>query len=386
MKKFLLLFFAFLLPALVISTPVFANTKEISILQKTETVDKDYFAIAERVEVNGVVNGDAYVAGGIVLVNGDIKGDLLSAGGNITISGNVTGDVRVAGGNVTFSDANVGGNVTVGGGNVTFDKASVVKGSIVGGGGNLQIFSTNGRGATLGGGSILIDGFIKGDVSAGANNLILASNANIDGDFIYYSENEAKISDGANILGEVKHEIPKQGKTKHKGRGETGLALAGFIYAIKAIDIFWLIIIGLLLIYSIPIFSKRTAELATKKIGWAFLAGLGVLLFLPIVGVVFMVSIIGIPIALIIFFAFFLVFWLGRIFSLYALGLFVLSRFKKKDARGLAYITGIVIYVLLSIVPVIDFVASAAISIVGVGALVITKGQVFKELRSKKHL
>lgn len=393
MSKVLFSFLGIIAVSLILVAPALANTSEVKILPTDEVVNEDYFSFGNRSEINGTVNGDVYAAAGEVLVTGIVNGDFLAAGANLVISGEITGDVRVGGGNVTFSGAQIGGNVTVGGGNVTFDASTNVTGSVVAASGNLQVFAPVGKGANLGGGSILLANSIGGNVSAGANSISLTNGADIDGNLTYYSENEANISEGATISGSVKREAPKQGKENmmtgeemEQVKKDAGIALAGFVYAIKIIDVFWLIIVGLLFIYLLPVFTKRTADYAFHKLGWAFLAGLGVLIILPIIGIIFMITLIGIPIAFILFFAFFLVFWLGRIFTIYALGLFILGKLNKKDARGLAYITGIIIYIILSIIPFIDFIAGITISIAGVGALVITKGQVFKELRNKKLL
>src|SRR3989344_7344771 len=104
---------------------------EVSILEKVEVINKDYFSAGERVVLSGSVNGDAYLAGGNILVDGNIDGDLLVAGGNVNISGVIKGDVRAAGGSVEISGA-VGGNVTAVAGNIRVGKGAEVLGSLGG--------------------------------------------------------------------------------------------------------------------------------------------------------------------------------------------------------------------------------------------------------------
>lgn len=381
---------------LLISPAQAASSNEVMILPEDEVINEDYFSIGKRVEVNGVVNGDAYLLGGEVVVNGLIDGDLLVAGGNVVITGEVTGDVRVGGANVTFSGAQIGGNITAGGANVNLDSGTEVEGSIVAGSANLQIFSPIGKGANIGGSNVSISNSVGGNLSVGATNISLSKDAEIEGDFIYYSENEANISKGAEITGETTREAPKQGPSMgsideastdlnvSESSNNAGIAIAGLIYTVKIIDVFWLIIFGLILIYIYPKFSIRTAEYSLKKIGWSLLAGLALLIILPIVAVFLMITIIGIPVAFIAFFSFFLIFWLGRIFVIYAIGLWVFKRFNKKEHKGVAYILGMVIYIVLNLIPVIDVIVSFVVALAGVGALIITKGKLLKELREKK--
>lgn len=384
MRKFIVLFLSFVLLSLAVSASVYAATpEEIKILPAGETVDRDYFSIGERSELNGTVNGDAYVAGGEVVVTGEVNGDLLTAGGNLIISGVVNGDVRIAGGNITFSGAEITGNVTAGGGNITFDSSTEVNGSIVVGAANLQVFSPIGKGATVGGGSVLLDSAFGGDVQVGATNLSVGPNAELAGGLTYYSENSANISGDAGIVGEVKQELPQQPQAEAPSGKEAGIAFAGLVYAFKILDTFWLIVIGLLFVYLVPKFTIKTAEFATKKIGWSLLAGFLVLIGLPVIGILLFVTVIGIPLALLLFIGYLFIFWIGRVFAAYAIGLFIVSKFTKKHHMAGAYILGIVVYLVLSVIPVFGFIVSLVVSLTGVGALVISKGHTYKELRSK---
>ena len=399
MRKFLLSFLGIIVAILLLAPPVFAeNSSELMVLPQDEIVDEDYFSFGKRVEVNGEVNGDAYLMGGEVIVNGTINGDLLAGGGNIVISGDVTGDVRVGGANVTFSGADISGNVTVGGANVNLDSGTTVDGSVVAGSANLQIFSPIGKGANIGGSNVSISNSVGGNLNVGATNISLSPDAEIDGDFTYYSENEANISEGAVVNGDTTREAPDQanrdisigfdrGKSMEAPEAkDAGIAVAGLIYTIKIVDVFWLIIFGLLLIYIYPRFSKKTAEYSIKKIGWSLLAGFALFIILPVAGILLMITLIGIPVSFIVFFMFFLLFWLGRIFVIYGIGLWIMKRFIKKEHKGAAYIIGMIIYILLNIIPVLDFVVSFIFSLAGIGALIISKGQLVKELREKKLL
>jgi len=390
MKKFLLSLIGFFILSLILVAPSLASkSNEVKVVPVDQTINSDYFGIAERVEINGTVNGDAYIVGGIVIVNGVINGDLLTAGGMVTISGEITGDVRVAGGNVLLSGADIGGSVTLGSGNANIDASTIIGGSIVAGAGNLQIFAPIARGATIGAGNLLIANSIGGDVKAATKDLSLTSNANIEGNLTYWSEDEASISEGAIVAGEIKHELPKDsqfGKADVDFAQNAGKAVAGIFVALKLIDIFWLTIFGILFVVFLPNFSKRTSDYASKKLGWSLLFGFLALILLPIFGVLLFITIIGIPLAFLLFFSFLIIFWIGKIFAIYALGRFAMRKLGKKDTTPWAYILGVVIYLLLSIIPIIGFITTAVVSLAGVGALLATKKQLYSELKKKNIL
>ncbi len=389
MKKVLFLLLALLSITLVIALPVLAQEKNRNVnLPESETVDHDYFAGGDQVHISGTVNGDAYVGGGTVIVDGKINGDLLTGGGNVTVSGNVQGDVRTGGGNVTISGANIGGNITVGGGNIIIDKSTIIQGSIVAGGGNIQVFAPVGRGITIGGGSVLIANSVGGDILAGVGELTLSPGANVAGDLAYWSENKANIAEGATVSGTVKQEIPRDKDQKQFSdvSKKVSGATAGFFLTLKIVDIIWLIIVGLALIFFFPNYTVRASDFVRTKFGWALLTGLIAIIVLPIAGVILFITLFGIPIAFILFFVFFLMLWIGRVLAIYALGRFALERTGNKNPKALVYIVGIVIYLILTIIPIVNFITDILVVLSGTGSLLAMKREYYSELRKKKLL
>ncbi|OGH17283.1 MAG: hypothetical protein A3C30_01625 [Candidatus Levybacteria bacterium RIFCSPHIGHO2_02_FULL_40_18] len=371
---------------LIVAIPVFAVEKNKNVLlPATEMVDHDYFAAGDTVKILGTVNGDAYVAGGTIIVEGKINGDLLTGGGNVTVSGNIQGDIRAAGGNVILNGADIGGNVTVGGGNITIDRLTVIQGSLVAGGGSVQIFAPIGRGVTIGGGSVLIGNSVGGDILAGVGELSLSPEANVDGNLTYWSENEVNIQEGASVSGKIKHETPPRAATKGKDFDKgIATAIAGFALMVKLVDILWLIIVGLALMFFFPNYTTRASDYIRTKFGLALLIGFMALIVTPILGIILFITLFGIPAAITLFIVFLLMFWFGRIFAIYTLGRFVLAKAGNKNAKAWAYIVGIVVYLILTIIPIVNFITDILITLSGVGALLALKKIYYTELKQKK--
>lgn len=385
MKKILTAFFCLILIFSAFTLPAFAQSKDNVVLQKSEVINHDYFGGGERVEIAGTVNGDAYVGGGTVIVDGTINGDLLAGGGNITISGTINGDVRTAGGNIIFSQANISGNTTIGGGQITIDKSTVIHGSVVAGGGSIQIFAPIGRGATIGGGTVLIGNLINGDVLAGVGELTMSSDAKINGNLTYWSEDKAVISQGATISGTTKHEIPPKEDRKAYSVGKTaGAAALGILFILKLVDFTWLLVIGLALVLLVPNYMTRSSEYTRKNFGWALLIGLIAVIILPVIGLILFVTLVGIPAALILFFIFILTLWIARILAIFALGQFVMLKMGGSKSQGWIYIAGLAIYFVLSLIPVINFITDMIITLAGIGTLIAMKKEYYTELRKKK--
>lgn len=314
MKRFFVFVLLLILP-LFVALPIYAQSQnKNTLLTKDEVVDKDYFAAGETVTVLGTVNGDAYVAGGTVIVDGTINGDLLVAGGTVTISGIVTGDIRTAGGNVTI-ESSTGKNVTAAGGSVLIGPNARVDGSVVLAGGNVSVSGPVGKGATLAGGEITLSNEIGGDVWAGTGNLLLADRTAIIGNLHYISDRDATVMGGATISGQTSREAPPQEskeameKSKSVARGiGTGFTFASFLSAL---------VLGFLLTKLFPRFMDKTSDEIMKN-PWKA-AGIGFLTYalFPFVFIVLLITLIGIPLAVMLLFATLFIAYISKIFASY---------------------------------------------------------------------
>lgn len=377
--KFLKIFSVILVALLIPFSTVFAAGKitqdQTVVLSTDETVNGDYFATGEKVTVLGTVNGDAYIAGGNIFIEGTINGDLLAAGGTVNIIGNVSNDIRVAGGNVIIS-GEVGGNVTTLGGSVTYTDAANIGGSVVNGSGSLILLAPVAKGATIGSGDATFNSSIGGDVTAGVGNLNLNPKTNIFGNLTYWSSEEANILEGAEIQGEtVRNEIEQPPQTPNAqnffGAASTGL---------RVISFFSTLIIGLLFIKLFPNFTKETAQAVTQEPFKSLGVGLLTVIVAPVLAVLLLITVVGIPLAIITIFGYILVLYIAKIFVAFAIGKALL----KSKNTYLAFFLGLIVYSLFRIIPVVGFVLALITAVAGTGAYISTKVSIYKKLREKK--
>jgi len=176
-------------------------------VQADEQVDDDLYVGAGTVTIEGTVNGDASVAGGTVTITGDVTGSVNAGGGTVEIRGTVGGAVRVSGGTVRVTGS-IGRDLVLVGGTATVDSGAVIAGDIVGGLGTLSMDGEVGGDLLVGAGTIEITGTVNGSLDVAVDDLVIAPDAVIGGDVLYTSDDEAEISDGAQIGGEVTRRDP----------------------------------------------------------------------------------------------------------------------------------------------------------------------------------
>jgi len=97
---------------------------------ETDTIDEDVTVSGGNARIDGVIDGDLAVMGGMVDVNGEVTGDIAVFGGNLDLMGNILGDAAVFGGNVT-NKGKIKGDLAVIGGTVLLDSGSVIAGDIL---------------------------------------------------------------------------------------------------------------------------------------------------------------------------------------------------------------------------------------------------------------
>ncbi|MCR4324524.1 MAG: FapA family protein [Candidatus Curtissbacteria bacterium] len=352
--------------------------QEVALLPQGETIEGDYFATGEKVTIAGTVNGDVYAAGGNVIVEGTVNGDLLVAGGSVNIMGNVKNDVRAAGGEVIIS-GDIGGNVTTTAGAVNFTDSANIGGSVVNASGSFSLFAPVGKGITLASGDATIGNTVGSNITAGVGQLTLTSKAQVKGDVNYWSEKDAQIQQGAQVTGSTVKNVPQR---QSQQDAEKALGAAFLIF--KAISFLAALIIGLLFIKFLPNFTERTVDSVVERPLKNLGVGLLTLVVTPLAVVVLTITIVGIPIALALLVDFIFVLYLAKLFVAIAVGRIILRFAQGKENNYLALIAGLLIYGILTTIPVIGWLVTLFVVLIGSGALVSEKLNSYKLLRNKK--
>ena len=381
MKRIYALLLFLLLPLLIVPA-VFAqelaNGKFINVAEN-QTINQDYFATGEKVVVSGTINGDAYIFAGTVIVDGTINGDLITGGGSVNISGNVSDDVRVGGGQIDIS-GHIGKNLTAGGGTIHIADNAEIAGSLVAGGGNINIFAPLGKGATVGGGSITFADVINGNVTANVGSLALLEQAKINGDLNYWSQEKASFQNDTQVAGKTNF---RQIEPKEKGESK---GLNGVNYGFKFYSFLVTLIFGFLFIRFLPAFTTKAVEsIKTKPLAMLGTGFLFVVLA-PILGLILILTVVGIPFTLLLAVAYVTYLCLAKIFTAIYAGNLIAKYFNKKTTMLMSLVAGLVVYYLLAMLPILGFLTTLLFTLLGVGAMLTAKREIYNSLRTKKLL
>ncbi|MFC1904917.1 hypothetical protein ACFLXT_04060 [Chloroflexota bacterium] len=335
------------------------------IVASGDVIDDDLYVAGKRIVINGTINGDVFAGGDTINVNGKINGSIIAVGSTININGKVTHAVRVAGSNVLIS-GNVGGDLLVAGGQVDIANTATIGRDLVFGTGNIQINAPIGDDVKGGGGEVAINNEVGGNVELGVDKLVIDSTANIGGDLIYVSENEANIQSGAKIGGTTTHKVPEVKEPVAPTLGIWGKVIA-FLMTLLA---------GTVIILIAP---QRATAIATsiRRKPWFSLGWGAIILFAtPIAVIVTFITVIGVPVGLIGLTLYGIAIYLSQIAVGLFIGYWIIGYFSKVESRGIligALALGFAILTLLKLIPYVGFPLWLATALFGIGAMTLSQ-------------
>jgi len=331
----------------------------------------DYFGAGGVLNLTEPVEGDAFLAGGRVATAGEVSGDLVAAGGEVSIGGSVGDDLYAAGGDVKV-DAMVTGNARVAGGDVAVGPATVIAGSATLTGGRVN-FEGNSHGyLQVSGGSVTIDGVVHGDAEVRSEQLAIGPDTQIGGKLVYRGPSAPVVPESAVITGGVEFHEVGHGSYMHREHGPMREAVHWVGSALWFAGMFF---VGALFVILFPGMSSRAADTIGRDPLRSLGLGLAVLVCVPFVAVVLLITIIGIPLALLLVPLYLLLMFLGWIVAALFVGQRGLAVVRGAGPattgwRLLALLLALVALSLVRHVPFIGGLVALLALIAGIGALV----------------
>lgn len=286
---------------------------------------------------------------GTIIVRGTVTGDIATAAGtvHVTETGEVGGNIEAAAGTVRI-DGTVGGDVNVAGGTVEIGETAQI-------GGNLD----------AGAGYLALHGTVDGTVRAGAEEFVLGPTASVGGDVRYDAATFTR-DPGAAVGGSVVQD-ESIGDSAGPDSGEFALpSWLGVVYGL-----FVNLLLGAILLVAFPSFSARVAERVAERPAKSGGVGLLTLVVVPIVLVVLLFTIVGIPLSLVGTIVFGVSAWVAVVYGQFAVGSWALS-LADRENRWLALVVGLVGFALLGAIPVLGGLLELVAFLLGLGALALT--------------
>jgi hypothetical protein len=315
-------------------------------------VTGDLIAAGCDVDVLAEVDGDLVVVGGNLRLAAPVKQSLYAAGGKISIESEVRRNVRVGGGRVEIApNAKIGGNVTIGGGEVEIDGAI---------GGYLEV----------GGGSVRINGPVAGDVEVGAGEVELGPDARIEGKLSYESGDEIARDPAAQVRGGLERIEREERWPAWQHASHDRAAGHGWLWSLG------LLAIAAILAAALPYFYLGVAQTARMRWPLSLLIGFVVVVCVPVVAVLAIVTLVGIPLALALIALYFVLLLAGYVSAGIALGELVLQRWGAARAastgwRIAAAVLAVLVMSLAGRTPFVGSLITLAAVLMGIGALLL---------------
>jgi len=202
-------------------------------------------------------------------------------------------------------------------------------------------------------GDVTIRGTVDGDVVAVSGLATLGRRGRVAGDLVYGDDKPVR-APGSRVAGDVeKFKI-----------GDASILGAIAIWIGFTVS---LLLLGLVLLLLAPRAGEAVARTGKDKPLIAALIGLGAFFLLPVIAIAACVTVIGLPLGIVL---------LLLLLPLYAFGYLsaalVIGRLILKKARILAFIVGLVILQLLTLIPIAGGIIGFLATVFGLGVLVLS--------------
>jgi hypothetical protein len=281
-------------------------------------------------------------AGRTVSVEGPVGNDLWAAGERVSIDGPVGNNAMIAAQTVRLQPgATVGHDARLAGGEVRSE------GRVV-------------HDLTISAGRAEIGGEIGGVVNASARRVTVLPDAIVRGDLIVRAPEPPVISPGAQVMGNVDYQ-----RTAGAGWWLAWPVLWSCLFLS-------LLVLNLIGLYVAPTWFSRVAETLRTRPLSSLLAGVVVLIAVPIVIAILLITVIGIPLAVILTAAYVIALVLSAAFVSYRIGLWVFDRLHRTGvSRWAAMLVGALLVSLAISLPMVGGLIALAVVLIGAGALAV---------------
>lgn len=316
-----------------------------------KVVNHSLFTAGDDISIDSNINGINFAAGNTLDIKGSSEYGLI-AGNEIDFNGLITRDLFLAGNKIKISKtANIARDVYIAGNNITVN--ADIKDNLFLAGKKVVINSKN----------------ITGNVKVAAGTLKIADDTEIKGTLLYnqdatYQTSKATINKIETYQTEQKEEDVVSSR-----------AIASFL-----IEIVTSFLILLMLYYILPgIFiqldrmSKDTKLLNTMGQGFIYL------LAVPVISLVAMATIVGLPLGVVLLFFYIVTISLSRLISAIYFGKLMAKKIFHLDNIYLELLIGIISIKIISMIPYIGFIYLFIMIILGLGLMY----NMYKKLRIK---
>lgn len=350
-----------------------ARSAETVTVPPGETLNEDLYATGETVTIAGTVTGDVIVASGKVFISGTVNGSVWAAASQVSVSGTVAGSVRAVGSEVTVSGG-VGRDLLAAGSEVR-----TAPGGRIGGD------------ALVAGSTVAMAGPVAGDLKAAAERITLSGS--VGGNASTRSDERLQLQPGAAIAGSLEY------RGSEELARDPGATVGGPVKFIKqesdrenyfdrlGDQLYWFLA-AVLLLLAILLYARRAAQVVADQVfrrpGWSLLTGLAFVLLTPLLMLVLLVTLVGIPLSLMTGVLYLTVLYTAKSFVALAAGQALLRR--RADSFWVTFgagVIGLTLLYALAAIPVLGGFVTVVTVLLGTGAQLLFAKQFYADHRKK---
>lgn len=254
------------------------------------------FAAGEEVIASQKTTDDLFIAGGEIEARGARADHLFLIGGEIRVSDAQAEDVIATGGEIRLDKATVADDLIAAGGEVIARRDFIIGGTAVVSGGKVTFEAPVGEDLRIGASEIFVNSTVPGTARLSGKTIELGPNARIEGDLLY--RGDSLTVDPAAVIEGQRTRLPV---AEGYDAGEIGAGFGSFIlYFGLSMLVSYFVIVALLVIF-VPGMMRATSEMLRSKPLQAL--GIGVLyaLIVPVLGIILLWTVVGIPLAVLLF-------------------------------------------------------------------------------------
>jgi len=333
----------------------------------------DFLNADETVDVKSEgATGDVVVAGANVKITGDVQGYVMAAGANVTVDAPIGNDLWAAGANVDLN-APVADNVMLAGSSVNISDKATVGGNARIAASSVNIMGRITRNLQVAGANVALASDVGGSADLHGERVVIEPNAVIHGRLTIHSPNDPVISPQAQVLGGTEY-VRSEGKNRGFGGWLTGW-LIRFV---------WLSILGLFAVWVSSVWVNRVSDTLKRETGRSILTGLIAVIAAPILCILLLVTVIGIPLGVVLGGMTIVALMLSGMFVAYFIGGWITSQLKQWENSNLAKVLlGSLAVSIVIMLPWIGGLAKLIIVMFGVGAFIVERRDLFRTMREQ---
>lgn len=332
--------------------------------ENKEVFKGTFFKAGNSIKIDQEIDGDVIVAAQELIINSKIHGDVLAVAENMEINGEVDGDVRVMARNLVIN-GKIGKNT-----NIFAIDAKIGKDAVLGNDLLLSSQSFMSQGIIQGDmNGIMRDGQIGNTVNGNIDlklddgKLVISPQTKVGGHLNYTAKQDADIGDGVSAEGGVKKIEPK------------AVPKSSINYFGKIVALFGMIALGMAVLIIDKKNTMRAVDEIIKHPNKSVLYGLLYFIIVPVIAIILVFTLIGVPIALILLALYFILLYAAQVFSGIAIGKMILK--SKKEIWSMVF--GMTVLIIFTSLPFIGPAFKLIAIFIGAGAIVNTKKNILKE-------